>query len=629
MKRLEHWAEHENVVFAFVALIAFVVYRRTVCPTVSFTDSGELATVATTLGIAHPTGYPLWTLIGRIATILPFGASEIVRLNALSGVMTALSVGLFFKLVLLLLRARRVFRLSNEAIKQLQGPMVVPGTAAAALVFGFSSTIWAQSVEIEVYALHLFLVLAATIFFVHGIEEQLDEPEILSKNLFFFSFVLGLAFANHMTTVLLAPAFLYLFFVSVGFKRRAWQIIVALVPFFVVGISLYLYLPVRSASGPLMDWGHPVTLERLWWHITGKQYQTWMFAGWPVVQKQLGYFFNNFPTEFQWVLVVLLLNGLVSLFKRSVRLLAFLMILFGTCVAYAVNYDINEIDPYFIVAYIACGAVIGFGMYAVLRWMRNFPPSRLRVLAAAFLVILPIVQVVNNRHQVDQSGNYQAEDFVQNAFSGLEPNAVVFSSLWDYFVSPAYYEQIVLKKRADVVIVDRDLLQNRSWYFIQFSRRYPGVLDKSKEKVDAFLSELNKWEMGGSYDYYVIKAKWDALLLDLIRKLMADRAVYVDPRIAGEFPPEFEGIPQGLLIRLVRKGEAAEWRPIRWMPRTGGFDNYVTADLNKYVVSIHTYHALWLSNNGRKPEALDELGKALQIDPLFLPALRLREQLGR
>ena len=626
---LERIARKEYLVMACTIAIAFAVYRTTTCPTVSFTDSGELATVATTLGIAHPTGYPIWTLIGRLTTMIPMGSQPIVRLNMLAGILTALAVGFFFKLMLVLLRSQEVFRFKTGKIGQQGGIIYVACAFSTALIVGFSSTVWAQSVEIEVYALHLLLVTAATLFFVSGIEEQLDGTGATSGRLFLFAFILGLSFANHMTTILLAPGFLYLFFVSFGFGKRSWNIILLLSPFFLLGLSSYMYLPLRSAANPSMDWGHPATLERLWWHFTGKQYQSWMFAGWAVAKKQLTYFVTNFPTEFQWLLVAVLIYGLVETFRQSKRFATFVLVLFFTSLAYSINYDINEIDPYFIVAYLACGCMIGFGLFNIIRPVWNWRLGGSRTLAFVVLAGLPVVQIVNNRADVDQSRNYQAERFVQNIMSQLEPNAVVFSSLWDYFVSPSYYYQLVRNQRSDVTIIDRDLLQNRTWYFIQFAHQHPGILEKSQGPVNAFLAELNRYEQGEPFDYVTIKSRWDALLNDMIEHFIVDRPVYVDPRIAGEFPHNFEGIPQGLLIRLVRKGETVRWKPItaEFVPDT--FDNYVTADLRRYFVAIYTFHALWLMQQGEKAEALRSLDKGLSIDPSFSPALRLKTQIPK
>lgn len=628
IKKFAQLAPHENLIAGIVFLISIGIYRTTMCPTVSFTDSGELATVATTLGIAHPTGYPLWTLIGRLSVMLPFGDQEIVRLNTLASFLTALAVSVFFKLVLVLYRSQRVFKFKRE--RSDDGSYWIPIFSAfvTALTLGFSSTIWAQSVEIEVYAIHALLVTVTMILFISGIEDQLSEPHGISRRLFLFSFILGLSFANHMTIVLLAPGFLYLFFVSLGVNKRSWQLIVSFVPFFLLGLSVYLYLPLRSASGPLMDWGHPVTLERFWWHVSGKQYQTWMFAGLDVVKKQLQYFTTNFPTEFHWLVIAFLFVGMIETFNRSKRLIVFLTLLFVTCLAYSVNFDIHEIDPYFMLAYLACGCVVGIAAKCVMEWSSNRNVRYSVPVAIVILISLPVIQVIGNRGDVDQSENYQAADFVRNVFSQLEPNAVVFSSLWDYFVSPSYYYQIVRKERPDVIIIDEELLKNRTWYFIQLEREHPEILEGSEEKASAFLSELNKFEKGEPFDFATINRRWEDLLADLVVKSFSRHPVYVDPRIVDGFSKDFETVPEGLLVRVTKKGEKTEWKPITGKFRMGTFNNYVTSDLKRYYSSMYTFHTYWLITQKRLPEALENIQEALRIDPTYSPALILRTRLS-
>jgi hypothetical protein len=628
IKRIGQLVQQENLIAGVVFLIAITVYHSTMCPTVSFTDSGELATVATTLGIAHPTGYPLWTLIGRLAVIMPLGGQEIVRLNVLATILTALAVAFFFKFVLILYRSARVFKFKAQRSRDGDRWILLFSAFITALAVGFSSTIWAQSVEIEVYALHLLLIVILSIFFISGIEEQLVDSGQFSRRLFLFSFLLGLSFANHMTTILLAPGFLSLYFVSLGSNKRSWQLIVALTPFFFLGLTSYVYLPIRSAGGTLLDWGHPVTLERFWWHVTGRQYQTWMFSSWKVVTKQLDYFITNFPTEFRWVVVAFIVVGLVETLNRSKRLLAFLMLLFGTCVAYSVNFDIHEIDPYFLLAYLACGCCLGIAVRSVVGWSMN---QKLKYFSPAMIVVLvslPVIQIVENRSDIDQSKNFQATDFVRNVFSQLEPNAVVFSSLWDYFVSPSYYYQIVRKERPDVILIDAELLQDRTWYFIQLEHDHPGIFDSTQGSVRAFLSELTKFEKGEPFDYATIKGRWDGLLADMVSNFLSKHPVYADGRVAGQFSQEFEAVPEGLLVRLTYKGQAGAWRPITAMPVQGTFSNYVSSDLQRYYASMYTFHSYWLLTQKRLPEALENLKNALQVDPGYLPALDLKARLS-
>ena len=617
----------ENFFSLLVFVVALSVYHTTTCPTVSFTDSGELATVATILGIAHPTGYPLWTLINRLAVLIPVGSQEIVRLNVFAGIVTALAMAFFFKLVMILRRSPRVFGNNNDTPNDANPWLVLLGAFVSALTLGFSSTIWAQSVEIEVYALHALLLIITTMFFVGGIEEQLSDSHKYSPQLMFFSFVLGLSFANHLTTVLLAPGFLYLYFVSFGLNKKSWKIIAVLVPYFLLGLSAYCYLPVRSSCGTLLDWGHPVTLERFWRHVTGNQYQTWMFSGWDVVTKQLHYFITNFVTEFHWMAIALIVVGMIEAFNQSRRLLLFLLLLFATCVFYSINFDIHEIDPYFMLAYLVCGCFLGIAVQRAILWCSHQKSRMIIPASMVILLALPVLQVFNNRTDVDQSENFQAKDFVQSVFTQVKPNAVIFSSLWDYFVSPAYYYQVVRRERPDIILVDAELLQDRTWYFTQLQHDHPGFLDSSRASVDAFLLELTKFEKGEPFDFSTIKNRWEDLLQNLVSKSLVNRPVYVDSRIVPEFSRNFDVVPSGLLVLLTPKGHAGEWEPIRSKFEQGTFDNYVTSDLKRYYASMYTFHAYWLLTQNRGQEATENLQNALQVDPGFAPALNLKARI--
>src|SRR4051812_34333959 len=73
-----------------LGIFVLLIYGVTLCPSVGGGDSGELATVAYTLGIAHPPGYPLYTLFGKLFTTLPFGTVA-WRVNLFSAVCGALA----------------------------------------------------------------------------------------------------------------------------------------------------------------------------------------------------------------------------------------------------------------------------------------------------------------------------------------------------------------------------------------------------------------------------------------------------------------------------------------------------------------------------------------------------------
>ena len=100
MKKLSALFWNENIIGFLLSAISFCVYTTTMCRSVGYTDSGELAAVVCTLGIAHPTGYPLFTLLGRCSMMIPSSLEEILRLNIFTAFLTAIAVGVFFKTTL-------------------------------------------------------------------------------------------------------------------------------------------------------------------------------------------------------------------------------------------------------------------------------------------------------------------------------------------------------------------------------------------------------------------------------------------------------------------------------------------------------------------------------------------------
>ncbi|MBI4427699.1 MAG: DUF2723 domain-containing protein [Ignavibacteriales bacterium] len=604
-----------------LTIVSFFVYLFTLCPTVSFTDAGELAAVATTLGVAHPTGYPLFTLCGRLAVMIPVAAEEIVRLNTLAAILTALSVGAFFHTVVLLQETDAVFPSKRKNRTPLQR-YISAGTAS--LVFAFSSTVWSQSTSIEVYSLHVLLILITTGVFVKGVVDQITRPHAISPYLFAFAYVVGLSFANHMTTILLAPAFLYLYAATLGLRKQSVLRLLKLIPVFLMGLSVYLYLPIRSGSRLLFDWGHPVTFERFFWHVSGKQYQVWMFEGWEVAKKQLAYFVNHFPSEFHYVIIAIMLLGVLRVFVISWRRAIFLSLLFFTCLVYSINYQIHDIDSYFLLAFVVVSIFVANGIDAIVERANTGMRS---ALPYGFLIVLPFVQIWSNYKNVDESENFLVEDTALNGLNGLKPNSVVFTSLWDYFVSPSYYFQKVRKVRPDVIIIDKALLQNRTWYFLQLERNHPWLIERSRDKINSFVAELEKFERGIPFNQAIIQATWADLLNDLVLKSLKDHEVYLDGRVEKQFPLQFERVPEGLFLRLVRPGEWMEFADFNQKWRNIARKTPVSEDFRQYFCFMMMKNAIWLNAQERRREAIKMLETALKVNEMYAPALALRKQL--
>ena len=609
-----------------VSAICFAVYFTTMCRTVSFIDAGELATVASLLGIAHPTGYPLFTLLSHCWLWLPLGGEEVVRLNLFSAAVTAASVGVFFRTLLAFSRMSSVRPRKERESGVNRKELNLVAAAVASLVFGLSTTVWSQSVAIEVYGLHLFLLLLTILFFLQGIERVEHGAEEIPRQLVAAVFLLGMSFANHLTTLLIIPALVYLYVSSHGLTRAAAFRAAKLSPFFLLGLSPYLYLPLRAGSHPPQQWGFPAELERLFWHVSGKQYRNWMFSSFDSAEKQLTYFFNHFTSEFNWLVLVFVLLGVGNVFRSSRRAFWFLVAALLGCIAYSINYDIYDIDSYFLLAYVVAGVCVFFGTVSVMELISLRARIYTFALFSMLLVTIPVTQYLSNRREVNEADNFLVDDYTHNIFANAEKNAVIISYQWDYFVASSLYFQLVRKERPDLVIIDKELLR-RSWYFILLKDRFPWLIERSKAEVAAFLSELEKFEHDRPYDPGVIEGAYVAMINSFITRSMADHPVYVGPEIEPEFGAGLQKVPSGLLFRVSQPIDTITVTPILINYRPSSIENRLTIGIRGLYARMLTATAMHLSSGDKASEAKDLIEKALSIDPTFRPAISLREQL--
>ena len=91
MKNLEQ-ARFNQILSILVLIISFIVYFDTMAPSVSYWDCGEFIAVSYTLGVPHPPGSPLFLLLGRIASMIPFSEDIAFRVNILSPIASAFAV---------------------------------------------------------------------------------------------------------------------------------------------------------------------------------------------------------------------------------------------------------------------------------------------------------------------------------------------------------------------------------------------------------------------------------------------------------------------------------------------------------------------------------------------------------
>ncbi len=630
------WRLAEYSIGIAISVIALAVYVTTLCPTVSFIDSGELATVAYTLGIAHPTGYPLFTLLGWFFSHLPLGLRTIYQLNLMAAVLCSAGLFFFFRFLVFVLgdilqRDHKKPLFTKDIVTEVSSAYVFVPAAVGTLLLGFSETYWSQAVAIEVYSLHALFLASLLLLFTGAVytsipENKKNEQAVQrskDSSWYLFAFVLGLAFTNHMTTILLAPAFLVLYFYMFKFNRDSWMRIVRMVLPFLAGFSLYFYLPVRASESPLLNWGNPVDLERFLTHFSGKVYRVWLFSSTESAGKQLRYFMDTLPSEFSYFPYIFTLFGIWKLLRTNRTMLVFTLLLFVGCVLYSINYDIHDIDSYFLLAYVTIAIWSAIGVREILS---SLIFSGGRRAFSALLIVSAFVLVAANHAKVDESKNVIVEDYTKDMLNSVKPNGIIISYQWDYFVSASYYFRYAEQLRPDVVVIDKELLR-RSWYYKQLEHTYPWLIEGSKKEMEAFLVELYKFEHDLPYNNNLIEYRYASFIKSIIEKNIVTRPVYVTEEIEAQYTPGYIRVPAGLAYRLATNSSPDPYED-------ANFNFSIPVKSNKYIdqiVSLYSRsyynHALYNYTGKDKTRAAQYIQKALDLQPDMREGLILKDKI--
>ncbi len=613
--------------------IPFIVYVITLAPTVSWIDSDELTTASALLKIAHPTGYPLFTILGKLFTLLPTG-DEAYSLNLMSAFISSAAVFILFNLMLFLINNFRITGSDKSVLNNLPENAVLNICLASSLLFAFSKTFWDNANVVEVYSLHSFFIILLIFLFLKAISSDTNRKSgnlnnASDKYWILFSFVLGLSFANHMTTIFLFPGFIFLFISEFGFNKNLLKrLTILLIPFF-LALTLYVYLIVRADSS-MISWGHTNTFDNFVAHITGRQYDTAMFRSAADLKIQLSRFFEKYPEEFVYLNVILIIPGLIQLFRMSRKLFYFTVILFVTCILTASNYTIYDIYSYYLLSSVVTSVWIGFGIIYVINIFSSFKKQLSYVIILIFFLPLSY-----NFAENDKSRDYMVKDYVFNLFNSASENSIVITNY-----NPTYYFQYVKKVRPDIIFINRDYMYNK-WYLNSLMETYPEVLKESRSEFEAYSIELDKLHknkarylspktQADSQDILNFQTALRNLLNSIIENNLKERNVYttleIDEVNDEKFAVPFTKTPNGVLLKLSKEKVQPDNKYTELKYELIKSDDF----FKNYVMDIYykanMNEAKYMIDNSGFDTALIFINKALEIKPDSKEARQLMQK---
>jgi 4-amino-4-deoxy-L-arabinose transferase-like glycosyltransferase len=438
-----------------------VVYALTAARSIVVGDSPEFVTVAATLGVAHPPGYPLLTMLGHVFSLFPVGPISF-RVNLLSVVCHAATVGLVYFTAIRLTHNRAA-------------------SAVAGLVLGFNSLFWSWSLVVETFPLNDLLVAAMLYLLVLWQERpQRVAPLVLA------AFVGGLGMSNHQTIVLLIPAIGFLLWRQRRILLARPHVLAACLGASALGLLPYAYLPWAAAQHPPLNWTMISSLSDLIAHFMRRDYGTGQLISAPAYQggspiARVAALLQSLGPS-----VLFIALGAAHAYRHMRWYFWFVMVGFAAVgPAFVIYSNVNLAVPnllfvlerFFLLSHVVTAPLMAFGVLLLVEVATSATRGRQRyaqvaVLTTAFAVAA--AELVVSYAAVDQSDNHVASDFAEDVLDSLPPNAILLAG-GDETVLPISYVQAVEGHRRDVTLIMLGLLQ-ADWYIRQLRESHPDLV---------------------------------------------------------------------------------------------------------------------------------------------------------
>ena len=448
------------------------IYLLTMPHTVGRADTFEFQVVVPQLGIAHPTGYPLYLLLAKLFTFVPI-SSVAWRVNLASAVFALAGLTVIYLIIL---------QLDSQPIPALLGAIAV----------GLTPTYWSQAVEAEVYALHALIVVVGLWFILEigdgrGAKGEGRGVRGEGRLLIILAFIIGLGLTNHLTMIFLIPAAILATLFALhkyGSLRDIYRLLItnywllpklllaALIP-----LSLYAYLPLRWAAvnEDRMGFGRFVD-----WVVGGRFQGALQWSAWRNDLTRYEVVGRLFLDNWGTLNLILAAIGLIYLFRRRWRTAVLLLLTWFGFSFYTLNYYVPDLSVFLIPAHMIIGIFWAVGMRGLFV-MGNWVTGRLKIgdwrletvnlqsLVSSLLLIPILLPAIANWPQVDRSGDDGLTQWGTAVLNlPLAENAAILAD--SEKIAPLYYLQQAEGMRPDLDIM---VLPDEAAYRAELNGRIP------------------------------------------------------------------------------------------------------------------------------------------------------------
>ena len=433
-------------------LLPFFLYTFTTSRTItSYADSAELTTAAYNLDAAHPPGYPLFILLGKLFTLIPIG-SIAFRTNLLSCAAAGLTIFVIFKII----RKLGLTALSSFT---------------AVLVIAFSYSFWLYAITAEVYALNNLFAVSLIYLTLLWAQIRIDTPKQAITILYLIAFFFGLGLTNHLSLLILVPGIFYLIWMVD--KSSLFFHLPKLGLLFLLGLLPYTFMIFAAAKPHYPLFGIVPDKTRLYEFITRVDYGGLLSAGPsenPTFEGIVNLFsfhlkllFSRFTPlapllALYFVFVSLMRKQKVFIFLSILLIISTLVFpLFALRGATAADlHSQGVIERFSLLGQVILGIVFLVSLYALLAQSRLHNKEPLYQITT---LLLALILLVSNFSNVNKRNYALAKNYALNILNQVEPGSIIFSSD-DMSVFSLLYFVNVEHLKPDISLINTNFLEN-------------------------------------------------------------------------------------------------------------------------------------------------------------------------
>jgi len=640
-------------------------YILTMAPSLFWGKSAVLALNNSNLGINQSPAFPLFTIIGKLFSMIPF-FPDAFSANLMSAIFAAVSVMFFYMLLNHLLnisaisasaskenyRKRKVLAENPEFREEHRDDLdlspkwyenLFPNLMATGL-FAVALPVWLSAVRAEVYSLQLALILGAILLTFKYVADKENQKYFYAGLWLYF-----LSFGNQpLISIALLPAFVFLIFHN-GFSLTSrWGSILTPILLFLLAFSLYLYIPFRSSVESSLAYNQTLIGDSFW---SGFIYvwQSFNFSGlislsesWvklksivSIINDQVG-----LPLLLLWVVGIW---GMFSVLGK--RAVFFVMAITGAVIVFVwaeqvYDFNHNQVNiQAVLLAIVLTMAVSGVIYLMRLKSLARGTSIIYSILIAAFLFI----GAEKNHTQAVLSDFYGPDIICSEILDDLGKNDIVIVDSEDIYYPMLYKNKSEEFSRKIKIIHSRQLTnqQYRRWLVHNYS-------DLNYDP--RFVSNINSDESN--------------LVLHICALNNGQYNIYVQPTVPGIKSNRIE--PAGLLFRYIAKGQKPRqnWSIYKnhlntmekilsegsgeestinfvsqWVFNLGDhYDNYKlngiaeklyekAIDVNGNSVDLRIQFAARLARHEKYKEALKYIAEVLNMEPLNETAISMGQKI--